>query len=114
GLPLLLRRRLLVIRGLASAGRFLLLSRHHGDAERGSPVLRADVAEVLLDLFGRRIRPLLVHAEHRLSLGIGEADLAEAALARGAHARADEPQAAIARGLGECVEAFVPHSLSIT
>ena len=57
-------------------------------------------------------RALVVHSEHRLAALVGQADLAETALARRAHARADQLEAAVARRFGEQVEPLVAHSPS--
>src|SRR5690348_7547332 len=112
--PLRLRCGFGIVRGFATEFRRLALPRQHRDVERGAPVLRAKVAEIIFDLLGLRDGPLLVHSEDRLPFRVRQPDLAEAPLSRGAHARAYKLEPAVAGAFGELVETLVAHSVSST
>ena len=93
----------------------LALPRQHRDVERGAPVLRAEVAQDNpRHPRAWPIGPLASIPNTGFARRVGQPDLAEAALARRADARADQLQPAVAGGFGERVELLVAHSLSST
>src|SRR5262249_47445445 len=112
-LPRLGRGLRIVGGGASNFGRFPL-PRDHSDIERGAPVPRTEVAEIVFDLFGLCRWALLVQPKDGFAALVSEADCAEASFSGSPNARTHQLQAAVARAFGEGIEALVRHNLSTT
>ena len=96
--------------GIAIVGRlalrFLALAQFHRNIERRSPILGAEIAQIVLNRVGRGAgAALLVEAEQRFPLGIADRQLAVEPLLRGPDARANQLQPAVTGHFGKFVSA---------